>query len=73
MGKKLINCVLPGVLLTFTSPFRPTKELISEDFPTLDRPANAISGNEDIGNCFGSAAEIRNFAEVTFIVRAVQP
>ena len=36
--------VLPGVLLVRASPFRLRRVLMREDFPTLDRPANAISG-----------------------------
>ena len=43
--KKLISWVLPGVELVFTRRLRLTSVLIREDFPTLERPAKAISGN----------------------------
>jgi hypothetical protein len=41
--KKLIARVRPGVDDTFASR-DPRRELISEDFPTFDRPRNATSG-----------------------------
>ena len=42
--KKLINCVRPGVELVLTRCLRLTRELISDDLPTLERPVKAISG-----------------------------
>jgi hypothetical protein len=43
--KKLISRVRPGVLLTRANAFRRTSRFSSDDFPTLDRPANATSGS----------------------------
>ena len=42
-SKKLIARVRPGVELVRAS-FVPTRELITLDLPTLDRPRKAISG-----------------------------
>src|SRR6266700_183785 len=45
---KKINCwVLPGVLDVRANACRPVSALISEDLPTLERPAKAISGPVD--------------------------
>jgi hypothetical protein len=49
MEKKLMVWVFPGVLLTLASPLRFRRELINEDFPTFDRPMNAISGTISFG------------------------
>src|SRR3954469_25384886 len=65
MPKKLIVRVRPGVELTCAS-FPPASALSREDFPTLDRPANAISGTVGAGNFAGSTADVKNFAR-TFI------
>jgi len=37
-----------------------TKELITLDLPTLERPRNAISGRVGAGNCAASVAAARN-------------
>src|ERR1700722_14212916 len=55
--------VRPGVLLVRAN-FEPTRELITLDFPTLDRPRNAISGTPGAGNCFKSLAESTNLARI---------
>lgn len=39
---------------------RPTSMFNNDDFPTLERPANAISGSIPLGNCDGCAALITN-------------
>src|SRR5262245_7869970 len=41
--KKLSSCVRPGVLEVRAKAFWPTRALISDDLPTLERPAKAIS------------------------------
>ena len=43
--KKLISRVRPGVLLTRANALRRTSLLSSDDLPTFERPANAISGS----------------------------
>ena len=40
--------------------FVPTRELITLDFPTFDRPRKAISGNSKAGKCATSVAAARN-------------
>src|SRR4051812_21652099 len=47
--KKLTSRVRPGVLLTRANFFRRMSRLSSDDLPTLDRPANAISGSVGSG------------------------
>src|SRR3981081_131910 len=58
--KKLIARVRPGVEETFASR-EPSSELISEDFPTFDRPRNATSGAPYVfaseGKCATSVAD----------------
>src|SRR5438270_7643765 len=44
-SKKLSSCVRPGVRDMRASVLRPVSALISDDLPTLERPATAISGN----------------------------
>src|SRR5450631_275548 len=48
--------VRPGVLLVRAS-FVPTSELITLDFPTLERPRKAISGTPGGGKCVKSLAD----------------
>src|SRR5215471_1153851 len=50
--------VRPGVELVRAS-FDPTRELITLDFPTFERPRKATSGREGAGNRAGSLAEVR--------------
>src|SRR5207247_9752669 len=48
---KKINCwVRPGVLDVRANARRPVSALISDDLPTLERPAKAISGPADEGS-----------------------
>ena len=51
--------VFPGEELTRARDLRPKSELISELFPTLDLPENAICTMGSVGNCRGSPALIR--------------
>ena len=60
-------CVRPGVLDVLANPFRCSSELISDDFPTLDLPRNAISGKSPTGQCRRSKALFTNSADLTFI------
>src|SRR6266446_2753830 len=55
--------VRPGVLLVRAS-FAPTRELITLDLPTLDRPRNAISGTLGAGKCVKSLADNINRAMI---------
>ena len=64
--KKFSCCVRPGVELVRARPRRPTIRLIADDLPTLERPANATSGNDGAGNRPGSDAAPTNVAVVTF-------
>ena len=67
MRKKLMLCVLPGVLDVRAKPLRCSKELISEDFPTFERPKKAISGNPSVVQCSSAKALLINSVEVIFI------
>ena len=53
VGKKLIVVVLPGLAETFTRPLRLKSLFISEDLPTLERPAKDTSGLTQGGSCEG--------------------
>jgi len=44
--------------------FVPTRELITLDFPTFDRPRKAISGTPGEGKCVKSLAESMNRARI---------
>src|SRR5579872_582813 len=59
ISKKLMLRVRPGVELVRAS-FVPTKELITLDLPTLDRPRKATSGSEGAGKCETSDAAAIN-------------
>ena len=50
VAKKLIVAVFPGVCETFASPLWSQSLLSSDYFPTLERPAKAISGSVDSGS-----------------------
>src|SRR5665647_2135978 len=67
-AKKLISCVLPGVLLVLASLFRPTSVFIRDDFPTLERPTKAISGKIPGGYWGGQTALFINSALIIFKV-----
>src|SRR5208282_1529048 len=55
--------VRPGVLLVRAS-FVATSALITLDFPTFDRPRNAISGTPGAGKCVKSLADSMKFARI---------
>src|SRR3954470_19371778 len=59
ISKKLMLRVRPGVELVRAS-LVPTSELITLDFPTLERPRKAISGIDGAGKCEASVAAARN-------------
>ncbi len=59
--------VFPGTQLTLARFFRLNILLIADDFPTLERPANAISTPFDGGICFEIPYEILNSALLKFI------
>ena len=52
--------VLPGFSPTRAKFFLFKIRLITEDFPTLDLPAKAISGKRELGKSLGAAADIKN-------------
>lgn len=58
--------VRPGVELVRAS-FDPINELITLDFPTLERPRNATSGRLGAGNCAGLLAAARNLARTLML------
>ena len=59
-------CVRPGVFDVLAKLFLCNKELISDDFPTLERPKNAISRLPSVGHCPARNALFTNSAEVIF-------
>src|SRR5215469_9722306 len=59
ISKKLMLRVRPGVELVRAS-LVPTRELITLDLPTLERPKKAISGTEGTGKWETSVAAARN-------------
>src|SRR5215469_1012259 len=59
ISKKLMLRVRPGVELVRAS-LVPTSELMTLDFPTFERPRNAISGTEGAGKWATSVADARN-------------
>jgi hypothetical protein len=60
MSKKLSSRVRPGVLDARANPLTPVSALISDDFPTLERPAMAISTPRTGGSCSSFATPKRN-------------
>src|SRR5579863_8723512 len=65
-SKKLMLRVRPGVELVRAS-LAPTSELMTLDFPTLERPRKAISGRVGAGKCAGSVAAARNLARTLMV------
>src|ERR1700757_177352 len=53
--------VRPGVALVLAI-LAPSRELMTLDFPTLERPKKATSGSDAAGNCAASEAALRNRA-----------
>ncbi len=58
-SKKLMDRVRPGVELVLAI-LVPSSELMTLDFPTLDRPRNATSGSARAGNWFTTVAAHKN-------------
>src|SRR5580693_6167148 len=71
ISKKLMLRVRPGVELVRAS-LVPTRELITLDLPTLERPRKAISGSVGAGNCAASVAAARN-RERTLMLKFATP
>src|SRR4051812_45619641 len=59
ISKKLMLRVRPGVELVFAT-LLPTRELMTLDLPTLERPRNATSGKFGGGKCLTSLAANMN-------------
>ena len=57
--KKLISCVLPGVLLVLAILFLFTIALIAVDFPALDLPTKAISCPTSSGKSLAELALLK--------------
>jgi hypothetical protein len=72
MRKKFMLCVRPGVLEVRARPLRLRSELISEDFPTFERPKNAISGRRSATQCELSKALLINSADLIFTGREIK-
>jgi hypothetical protein len=62
-----MSWVLPGVWLVLTRFFWCRRELMTDDFPTFDRPAKAICGLLSEGNCSGPGALTTYSAESIFM------
>src|SRR5580765_4308721 len=58
--KKINSCVRPGVWEVRASALRPVNALIRLDFPTFERPANAISGPRIGGSLFVVSVAAKN-------------
>src|SRR5512138_3973470 len=65
--------VRPGVLETRASPLRRVSAFSIEDFPTLERPTNAISGAGPRGHSPGRVAVLPNSAVTTWSATAQGP
>src|SRR5258705_5062382 len=66
--KKFNDCVRPGVEEVRARPRTESRELIKLDFPTFERPMNAISGNCSTGQSAAWKLLFRNSALVIFIL-----
>jgi hypothetical protein len=58
--------VRPGVELVRAS-LEPTRELMTLDLPTLERPRKAISGKLGTGNCAASVAAAKNRERILMV------
>src|SRR5713226_5440210 len=65
-SKKLMLRVRPGVELVRAS-FASTRELMTLDLPTLERPRKAISGSVGTGKCETSVAAAMNRARILML------
>ena len=61
-----MTCVFPGLDEIRASPLMPQSILMSEDFPTFERPMNAYSGLSGFGHCESFTPLLMYFAEVIF-------
>lgn len=61
--KKLISCVLPGVLLTLANDLEPEIRFKQLDLPEFDRPMKATSGIASFGHSSRLDALVRNVAD----------
>ena len=59
-SKKFSSWVRPGVLEVRARALRPVSRLSSDDLPTLERPAKAISGTFGSGRNWSWGADLRN-------------
>src|SRR4029077_2919247 len=62
ISKKIIDRVRPGVGLVLAV-LAPSRELITLDLPTFDRPRKATSGSVGAGNCPASLADFMKRAK----------
>ena len=76
--KWLITCVLPGVLEVLAASLDFNKALISEDFPTLERPIKATSGLSGSGHIFQSVLDftklyfiLKGTAKMLYVIRSI--
>src|SRR4029434_11204544 len=69
MRKKFNDCVRPGVEEVRARPRTESRELIKLDFPTFERPMNAISGNSPIGQSAAWKLLCRNSALIIFMLQ----
>src|ERR1700722_17656697 len=61
-SKKMSSCVRPGVRDVRASAVRPVSALTSEDLPTFERPAEAISGAPTGGQAVSARRREDEFA-----------
>src|SRR6185437_4881644 len=66
-SKKLMERVRPGVELVLAI-FFPSRELITLDLPTLDRPRNATSGKAGAGKWATLVAAVRNREKIRTVL-----
>jgi hypothetical protein len=57
-----MSCVFPGVPDVLARPFLEVSILMSEDFPTFERPMKANSGLPSVGHLETSVLEMLNSA-----------
>src|SRR5215213_1418127 len=72
MRKKLMLCVLPGVLEVRANPFLCKSELMSEDLPTFERPRKEISGLPSVVQCSLANELLINSDDKIFITSLIE-
>ncbi len=65
-----MSCVFPGVPDVLARPFLEVSILMSEDFPTLERPIKANSGLPSVGHLETSVLEMLNSADLICILQS---